>query len=204
MVRGSGSKKSMTTGNKTLSASSDVESATSFESLSEHAKLEAFVDASFSKSTEGVAFHVNQDPMWRTYNYFTPQWAEVIRDHMSIHELSSFDYDASESQLAWIHTSIETLKDKLEEVSKDNPEIQLGPRFVFPSSTQALMHKTVHALYGLSHQTVSDTTVALCLEVPIGFLDSNERQCRNGFALILEEIATPSMEMLTSLLQAET
>eukprot|EP00971_Amphidinium_carterae_P351088 6491905-Amphidinium_carterae.1 len=213
-----------------MSSSSDTASKSMyFDGMTEHEKLEMFLDQSFVKTTSDVAFHCNQDAMYHAYKFYAPQWAEVIKVHISIHEVSTFNFDTSEGQLVWIYSTVEALKEKLAGVSEENPEIQMGTCYAFPSPVQAVMHMTVHALYQLSDQIVTNSSVALCVEVPHGYLSANGHECKNGYALshsmtkselrllvgahhgyetmfsmrVLEETGSPSLEVMASLLSGE-
>eukprot|EP00971_Amphidinium_carterae_P093337 1846962-Amphidinium_carterae.1 len=41
----------------------------------------------------------------------------------------------------------------------------------------------VHDLYKLSEQTVTNSSVVLCMQVPHGYLSNHGHECKNGYAL---------------------
>eukprot|EP00971_Amphidinium_carterae_P111787 2213913-Amphidinium_carterae.1 len=108
------------------------------ESLSENEKLEMLLDSSFNMTADDVEFFCKQDRVWNTYKLYAPVWADIVKEHMMIHELSSFSYDSDEGQLIWTHTSVDTRKQKLAELCDVGPVIQLGPCYAFPSATQSI------------------------------------------------------------------
>eukprot|EP00971_Amphidinium_carterae_P213871 4244788-Amphidinium_carterae.1 len=74
--------------------------------------------------------------MYNAYMHYAPQWGQVVKEHISFHEVSSFN--AGEGELVYICSSVEALKAKLAGITEKDSEVQLAPCYAFPSFIQAV------------------------------------------------------------------
>eukprot|EP00971_Amphidinium_carterae_P202821 4024930-Amphidinium_carterae.1 len=138
------------------------------------------LDESFAMTSNDIDALCQEDCVYASYQMFAPMWANVVKEHLLQHELSSFHRGAEGTQLIWIHSSRNFLKQKLTELSNEQQEANLDPCYSFSSPVQAVIHKLVHCLYGLSDEAVNNDTVAICMEVTDNFMEKYSRKCRNG------------------------
>eukprot|EP00971_Amphidinium_carterae_P338989 6476564-Amphidinium_carterae.1 len=80
--------------------------AVEIESLPVNEKLAMLLDSSFKMTADDVEFFCKQDRVWNTYKMYAPIWADIVKERLMIHELSSFSYDSDEGQLIWVHSSV--------------------------------------------------------------------------------------------------
>eukprot|EP00971_Amphidinium_carterae_P052318 1029956-Amphidinium_carterae.1 len=87
----------------------------SFSGLTEQEKLETFLDPGFGRSTNEVALRCSEDAMYNAYMHYAPEWGQVVKDHISFHEISSLTFNAGEGEMVYVYSSVEVLKAKLAE-----------------------------------------------------------------------------------------
>eukprot|EP00971_Amphidinium_carterae_P051514 1014305-Amphidinium_carterae.2 len=102
-----------------------------------------------------------------------PEREKMVTRFMGLHELCQFDYNADSETLIWIHTTVCEIK--------ETESINLGKHYGFRSGLQCLIHRIVHAGYGLSDSPINNETIALCFSVQSDLLNNNAGICKNGY-----------------------
>eukprot|EP00971_Amphidinium_carterae_P259376 5146920-Amphidinium_carterae.1 len=165
-----------------MSASSSMNNSTEIVDLNNKDKLELLLDFdSFTHSSVKLEELLNNDVTHKQYLLYAPKVMTEITKLIKMHEVSEFSFESGVETLMWLTTSVKELKTMIDD--KSNGSDVLYGKYLFPSSTQALMHNLMHEYFELSELTVSSDTIALCVTMPTAWLQQHSKMCRNGYCI---------------------